>query len=595
VLPASTDVEVADPFVRVVVLNWNSLWYTSRCLRSLEATDYPADRIQVVLADNGSDDGSLELLRARFPTLRVVANGANMGFAEGNNRAMRDLDGVDLVALVNNDATVEPGWLRAMADALVARPELGAAAAELLLDPAFARLDVAVSGPPVRLERVELDGRDVTARCRVDGSVVVGDPDWPLREHHELHGDAVVWVPTATDGGRLALTVAPLAAGAAPTSVTLRTADGADASSAAAGDVLAVELGRTRTELLNGLGTGLTDDLEGVDLGFGRPVDEFAVPTGPMGFCGGGAVLRADALRQVGLFDPDFFAYYEDTDLSWRLRRAGWQIAAVPGARIHHAFGGAGGSTAPWFFFLNYRNWLVTVLRNGTSTEVRRAFAKAFDSSTRSVRGNVIGRARRGRRPSFRLSAAWARVWLGVLGAAPGALRSRRRARVGARSADRVGSRLQPRPAFPVPRSRAGGPQLVYVDLELVRAARSAGAASGEVLRFVEELDVVVVRHRLGDWWRCGPDDLAALLGPDDATDTESSTGVPPESHRLRAPDPHAVFVVSQGAPGAPAGVAASLTIEPSALAEAGGDLMALVLDVVSRDTTPDRGVGGSA
>jgi GT2 family glycosyltransferase len=587
-------VERVDPFVRVVVLNWNSLWYTSRCLRSLEATDYPADRLQVVLADNGSDDGSLEVLRARFPTLRVVANGANLGFAEGNNRAMRDLDGVDLVALVNNDATVEPGWLRAMVDELVDRPELGAAAAELLLDPAFARVEVAVSGPPVRLDRVVLDGRDVTARCRVDGSVVVGDPDWPLREHHELHGDAVLWVPTArTDGGHLELAVAEVQTGAASTSVTLRTTDGAEASSSsAAGGVLAVELGRTRTELLNGLGTGLTSDLEGVDLGFGRPVDEFRVPTGPMGFCGGGAVLRADALRQVGLFDPDFFAYYEDTDLSWRLRRAGWQIAAVPGARIHHAFGGAGGSTAPWFFFLNYRNWLVTVLRNGTPTEVRRAVAKAFDSTSRSVRGNVIGRARRGRRPSFRLSAAWARVWLGVLGAAPGALRSRRRVRVGARTAERVGSRLQPRPAFPVPKSRAGGPQLVYLDRALVRAARVAGGAPGEVLRFVEELDVVVVQHRRGAWWRCGPDDLAAVLG---ATDSTDATDEPPESHRLDAPDPHGVFVVATGAAAVPRGVADPVIVEPSAAAGAAGELMGLVLDAVSFATTPDRGVGGSA
>ncbi|MHB1138056.1 MAG: glycosyltransferase family 2 protein [Microthrixaceae bacterium] len=590
---------MTDPFVRVVVLNWNSLWYSSRCLRSLAATEYPPDRFQIVLADNGSDDGSLQVLRARFPHVRVVANGANLGFAEGNNRALRDLDGVDLVALVNNDATVEPGWLRAMVDVLVARPDVGAAAAELLLDPAFARVDVAVHGPPVRIVGAALDGREVTPRCRVDGSVVVGDPDWPLREHHELHESATVWVPAAPGvGGSLELTLAQVGPDApASTTVEVRTADGAVASGVAAGEVplvLVLDLGTSRTELVNGLGTGLTGDLEGIDLGFGRPVDGFEPPTTVRGFCGGGALLRADALRQVGVFDPDFFAYYEDTDLSWRLRRAGWQIAVVPEARLHHAFGGAGGSTAPWFFFLNYRNWLLTVLRNGTTAEVRRAFAKALDLSTRSVRGNVIGRARRGRRPSFRLSVAWARVWLGVLGAAPATLRSRRRGRVGVRATDDVGSRLQPRPSFPVPRSRAGGPQLVYLDLELVRAAGAThgsaapSASPGEVLRFAEELDVVLVRHRSAAWWRCGPSDVAQVLGGPAAAAADVA-------HRLTTPDPDAVFVTTADSPSAPSGIARSVVVDASDAAGVGAALMDLVLAAVSSDTVPDRGVEGPA
>ena len=96
------------PRVRVVVLNWNSWWFTRRCLRSLAATDHPADRLEVVLVDNGSIDGSLERLCHEFTGVTVVRNGANLGFAEGCNRAMRDLDGVDMVALVNNDAVVRP-------------------------------------------------------------------------------------------------------------------------------------------------------------------------------------------------------------------------------------------------------------------------------------------------------------------------------------------------------------------------------------------------------------------------------------------------------------------------------------------------------
>ena len=62
--------------------------------------------------DNGSIDGSLEQILDGFADLRIIENGRNLGFAEGCNRAMRDRVGVDHIALVNNDARVEPGWLR---------------------------------------------------------------------------------------------------------------------------------------------------------------------------------------------------------------------------------------------------------------------------------------------------------------------------------------------------------------------------------------------------------------------------------------------------------------------------------------------------
>ena len=66
-MPAPNPLTGGLPRVRVVVLNWNSAWYTRRCLRSLEKTEYPADRLEVVLVDNGSIDGSLEQLRHCFP------------------------------------------------------------------------------------------------------------------------------------------------------------------------------------------------------------------------------------------------------------------------------------------------------------------------------------------------------------------------------------------------------------------------------------------------------------------------------------------------------------------------------------------------
>src|SRR5690606_31730345 len=106
------------PRVRAVVLNYNGGDHVVRCVEALRATEYPADRFEIVVVDNASLDGSDAVIADRFPEVRIIPTGANLGFP-ANNLAMVDLeaDGIDHVALVNNDAFVEPGWLVPLVDA----------------------------------------------------------------------------------------------------------------------------------------------------------------------------------------------------------------------------------------------------------------------------------------------------------------------------------------------------------------------------------------------------------------------------------------------------------------------------------------------
>ncbi len=93
-----------------VVLNWNGGDETMDCLRSLAALG--ADGPRVLLADNGSTDGSVERAQASHPGLLVLRHGRNLGYAAGNNRALRhafDALGADWVCLLNSDVTVAPG------------------------------------------------------------------------------------------------------------------------------------------------------------------------------------------------------------------------------------------------------------------------------------------------------------------------------------------------------------------------------------------------------------------------------------------------------------------------------------------------------
>lgn len=447
--------------VRTVVINWNSFELTDRCLESLSRTTSTKAQMSVVVVDNGSVDGSLQRLESAHPWVEFISNDDNLGFAEACNQGMRDRGGIDAVALVNNDAVVEPEWLDHLIDALEANPRAGAAAAMLILDPGFVRLNMSLC-QPMMLDSVTVDGVDATGSCIVTPGTRIGDPDWPLSTEFRAEGDVTVFVPAKLDAQELYIRLRPaetdassdssVHAGSADQSeqFVVRTADGTSVGLTTRPDGRVewqTKLDAERTMLVNGLGTRRSACGEAYDIGFGEPLEEFD-PTKegapPDGFCGGGVLLRTAMLDQVGLFDPRLFAYYEDTDLSWRMTRAGWEIVTVPKSRIHHAFGGSGGSKAPWFFFLNYRNWMLVTIRNGDRQDLRLALSQLRLWLRPAVRANIASRLKHRSRPSTRLLRAWVRVILGVLVELP-RLWLVRGKRIGLVSCRSVRSFLQPR------------------------------------------------------------------------------------------------------------------------------------------------------
>src|SRR5918912_3580484 len=94
--------------VSVVIVNWNGARLLPACLDALLAQTRPAD--EVVLVDNGSTDGSVELVRRGYPGVMVLPLEDNLGFAAGNNRGIAASRG-ELVVTLNNDTIPSPGWL----------------------------------------------------------------------------------------------------------------------------------------------------------------------------------------------------------------------------------------------------------------------------------------------------------------------------------------------------------------------------------------------------------------------------------------------------------------------------------------------------
>jgi GT2 family glycosyltransferase len=113
----------------VVVPNWNGAGWLPACLDAIAAqTLAPSETIVV---DNGSTDGSLELLAGREPRVRVIELGRNTGFAAAANRGMRAA-AAELVALVNTDVLLESDWLERMVGALAEHPEAASAACKMV-------------------------------------------------------------------------------------------------------------------------------------------------------------------------------------------------------------------------------------------------------------------------------------------------------------------------------------------------------------------------------------------------------------------------------------------------------------------------------
>lgn len=120
------------PSTAVVILNWNGASLLSEFLPSVISGTNPTEAT-VIVADNGSTDGSPELLAEKFPQVRVIALDRNYGFAEGYNRAVESLgDEFRYVVLLNSDVAVAKGWIEPLVDFMETRPGVGACQPKIL-------------------------------------------------------------------------------------------------------------------------------------------------------------------------------------------------------------------------------------------------------------------------------------------------------------------------------------------------------------------------------------------------------------------------------------------------------------------------------
>lgn len=117
------------PRVAVVILNWNGRGYLEKFLPSVLSSTYV--NLEIVVADNASVDDSLDWLAARYPTVTVVRNERNYGFAGGYNRALKKVQ-ADIYVLLNSDVEVSPEWIEPVVELLSNDPGIAACQPKML-------------------------------------------------------------------------------------------------------------------------------------------------------------------------------------------------------------------------------------------------------------------------------------------------------------------------------------------------------------------------------------------------------------------------------------------------------------------------------
>ena len=362
---------------------------------------------ETVVVDNGSAGGEVAEA-ARAAGARVVRLPTNAGFPAGVNAGVAVATG-DVVALLNDDAMAEPGWL-ASAEQALADPTVGVVAPKLVFalpyvevrfddEPRMVGDDARPLGRAIRTAAVA--GVDVLDR-------LVG-PGVHALETGELDGRAGRWRWTA---GRDAIYV-PLGpddeASQAEVAVTI---DGEPAPVVG------------RVHLVNNAGSYLSTEGWAGDYGYLSPDDgRFDIQAERFGACGGAMVARAETLARVGPFAGSFFAYYEDVDWCWRARLAGLRALYEPAGTVRHVGGvTSGGPLAATVRGLAARNRILCLARNApvgvAAAQLRRALADDGGTALRrslagSLPAALASRPALARRRRTSPAVVW-KLWAGV-------------------------------------------------------------------------------------------------------------------------------------------------------------------------------------
>lgn len=445
------------PFVSIILVNYNGKHFLGACLDALRGQTYPETAFEVIVSDNASSDGSVEFVRDSYPWVRIVENQKNLGFATGNNAAI-DISRGDYLVLLNNDTVPQSTWLENLVKVAEDNPQAGMVTGRLRLfydQLVLTFLSEAFSPPG--------DDRELGVQLyAVDSGTpygVVQYLDGFYGYEPSAYGGTFRWsksrallgvpVPHGSGSWFLSLQVTAFRPDSQPVPFHITCQDGQDGEIPIYSGTLADAEPRTlqleipenaRTlahPVLQNTGSIIFHDgasrdrgtyVRGFEVFYESDDGQYNSIEEVFSGCGANLLIKRQMLEEIGRFDDDFFMYYEDTDLSWRARLAGWKVLYAPGAIVRHIHCGTTQEWSPFFLFLVERNRLAMVVKNGAVGQVLWTLSKYLGRSAlntlAAIRGYIF------RQPNRRELARWprhhARVFKSLIGRMPSLIRKRR-------------------------------------------------------------------------------------------------------------------------------------------------------------------------
>lgn len=381
------------PFATVVIVNYNGAHYLPACLDALKKQTYPWERFDTIVVDNGSTDNSVDLLRQLYPWVRILETGCNLGFSGGNNAAI-ETTSADYVVLLNNDTAPSPEWLESLVRVAEQNPQSGLVTGRLQLFYDQLPLELAVQPFIPENDRRCLGMQIFSIDSGIRRGVVQfldGFYGW----EHRPDGQAFRWT---TGQARLGI---PISQGEEPILIRMQLAAPRPSGAPVmvevrlGGEIVAqwnitnvpqefeVEIPAAARRLAqtlvqnagsyvsrNGAGRDRGTYVVGTDLFYEVDTDQYNSIEEVFAGCGASLLVRRSLLYQIGGLDDEFFMYYEDTDLSWRARLAGWKVLYAPKAKVRHIHCGTTEEWSPFFVYLTDRNRLAMLFKNGSKRQI---------------------------------------------------------------------------------------------------------------------------------------------------------------------------------------------------------------------------------
>ena len=354
--------------VSLIIVNYNGRHHLAELLSSLYTQDY--EDYEIIFLDNGSSDGSVEYVRANFPLIKLIALKDNIGFAEGNNIGMEAASG-RYYCLLNNDTQVEPDWLSKLVKLIQSSSKIGAVGSKILFWKKFALIELKVSDERLKKSEVWLDiaSLEKSALIYQKWFFVSGWSEEKIVDGIKIRrfsGTARLWFPICNGQTVVNLRLRPFA----------NTRLSAELSSSAATSSVSKTLpAKEWTELslefsdldhpalqylINNAASQVNNQGEVSDRGFGLPDDgTFDQIETVSALCGCAMLIRAEALKQKPIFASHFFAYFEDTELSLRIREAGYDLLYCPESVIYHKHASTSTENSSFFRYYVNRNRLL--------------------------------------------------------------------------------------------------------------------------------------------------------------------------------------------------------------------------------------------